>query len=115
MGRRRHTPEQIITALREAEVGLAGGKTVGMVSRELVPPKTSRGRRVVVLPAFNVQAVRTAQRRQRSASFSAASTLIRVSCSQPSSGVRWTYPTFTTATSGGSWRRRGSASGRRSR
>ena len=28
-------PEQIITALREAEVGLANGKTVGMVSREL--------------------------------------------------------------------------------
>ena len=27
--RRRHTPEQIITALREAEVGLANGKTVG--------------------------------------------------------------------------------------
>jgi transposase-like protein len=35
MGRRRHTPEQIITALREAEVGLANGKTVGMVSRKL--------------------------------------------------------------------------------
>ncbi len=35
MGRRRHPPEQIITALREAEVGLARGKTVGMVSREL--------------------------------------------------------------------------------
>ena len=35
MGRRRHTPEQIITALREAEVSLANGKTVGMVSREL--------------------------------------------------------------------------------
>ena len=35
MGRRRHTPEQIITALTEAEVGLANGKTVGMVSREL--------------------------------------------------------------------------------
>ena len=35
MGRRRHTPEQIITALREAEVGLANGETVGMVSREL--------------------------------------------------------------------------------
>ena len=35
MGRRRHTPEQIITALREAEVGLANGKTVGMVRREL--------------------------------------------------------------------------------
>ena len=33
--RRRHTPEQIITALREAEVGLANGKTVAMVSREL--------------------------------------------------------------------------------
>jgi hypothetical protein len=31
MSRRRHTPEQIITALREAEVGLANGKTVGMV------------------------------------------------------------------------------------
>ena len=34
MRRRRHTPEQIITALREAEVGLANGKTVGIVSRE---------------------------------------------------------------------------------
>ena len=33
MSRRRHTPEQIITALREAEVGLATGKTVGVVSR----------------------------------------------------------------------------------
>jgi transposase-like protein len=35
MSRRRHTAEQIITALREAELGLANGKTVGMVSREL--------------------------------------------------------------------------------
>ena len=35
MGRRRHMPEQIITALREAEVGLANGKTVGMVSQDL--------------------------------------------------------------------------------
>ena len=35
MSRRRHTPEQIITALREAEVGLANGKTVAMVRREL--------------------------------------------------------------------------------
>ncbi len=35
MSRRRHTPEQIITALREAEVSLANGKTVGVVSREL--------------------------------------------------------------------------------
>ena len=31
MSRRRHTPEQIITALREAEVGLANGKTVGWI------------------------------------------------------------------------------------
>ena len=35
MGRRRHTPEQIITVPREAEVGLASGKTAAMVSREL--------------------------------------------------------------------------------
>jgi putative transposase len=35
MGRRRHTPEQIITALREAEVGLANGETVAEVAREL--------------------------------------------------------------------------------
>ncbi len=35
MSRRRHTAEQIITALREAEVGVANGKTVGIVSREL--------------------------------------------------------------------------------
>jgi hypothetical protein len=37
MIRRRHTPEQIIRALRETEVGLANGKTVGMVSREPAP------------------------------------------------------------------------------
>ena len=30
-----HTPEQIITALREAEVGLARGKSVKLMSREL--------------------------------------------------------------------------------
>ena len=35
MGRKRHTPEQIITALRKAEVGLANGKTVGEVARQL--------------------------------------------------------------------------------
>ena len=35
MSRRRHTPEQMITALREAEVGLANGKTVALVSREV--------------------------------------------------------------------------------
>ena len=35
MGRRRHTPEQIITALREAEVGQASGKTVAEVTRDL--------------------------------------------------------------------------------
>ena len=35
MGRKRHTPEQIITALREAEVGLARGKSVKLINREL--------------------------------------------------------------------------------
>ena len=34
MGRKRHTLEQIITALREAEVGLARGKSVKLMSRE---------------------------------------------------------------------------------
>ena len=34
MGRKRHTPEQIITALREAEVGLGRGKSVKLISRE---------------------------------------------------------------------------------
>ena len=34
MGRKRHTPEQIITALQEAEVGLACGKSVKLISRE---------------------------------------------------------------------------------
>ena len=33
MGRKRHTLEQIITALREAEVGLARGKSVKLISR----------------------------------------------------------------------------------
>ena len=44
MSRRRHTAEQIITALREAEVGLANGKTVAMVARDL------GGQRADVLP-----------------------------------------------------------------
>ena len=35
MGRKRHTLDQIITALREAEVGLARGKSVKLISREL--------------------------------------------------------------------------------
>ena len=35
MGRKRHSPERIITALREAEVGLARGKSVKLISREL--------------------------------------------------------------------------------
>ena len=35
MGRKRPTPEQIITALREAEVGLARGKSVKLISREI--------------------------------------------------------------------------------
>ena len=35
MGRRHFKPEQIIHMLREAEIKLAGGKTIGEVSREL--------------------------------------------------------------------------------
>ena len=44
MIRRRHTPEQIIRALREAEVGLANGKTVGMVSRDPAAYRASSNR-----------------------------------------------------------------------
>jgi len=35
MGRKRYTPEQIIRMLREAEVGLSQGQTVGQVCRTL--------------------------------------------------------------------------------
>ena len=35
MARRRHTPEQIITGLREAEVALAQGQSVAQVSKRL--------------------------------------------------------------------------------
>ncbi len=35
MGRKRHTPEQIIRKLREAEVALAQGQTTAEVSRKL--------------------------------------------------------------------------------
>jgi putative transposase len=35
MSRKRFTPEQIIVKLREAEVGLAQGQTVGQVCRTL--------------------------------------------------------------------------------
>ncbi len=35
MARRRHTPEQIIRMLREAEVELAKGQTTGEVARKL--------------------------------------------------------------------------------
>ena len=35
MPRKRHTPEQIISKLREAEVGLADGQTVPEVCRTL--------------------------------------------------------------------------------
>ena len=44
MSRKRHTPEQIIRKLREAEVGLAKGQTAGDVVREL-------GKRQVI-PSF---------------------------------------------------------------
>ena len=42
MGRKRPTPEQIITALREAEVGLARGKSVKLISRVLGQPRTTQ-------------------------------------------------------------------------
>ena len=35
MKRRRHTPEQVIRKLREADRMLAGGKTIGEVCRQL--------------------------------------------------------------------------------
>ena len=35
MGRKKHSPEQIIRKLREAEVLLAQGETVGAVARQL--------------------------------------------------------------------------------
>ena len=35
MGRKRHTPEQIIRKLREAEVALAQGQTTAEVARKL--------------------------------------------------------------------------------
>ncbi len=35
MGRKRHTAEQIIAKLREAEVALAKGQTLGLVVRKL--------------------------------------------------------------------------------
>ena len=46
MGRKRHTPEQIITTLREAEVGLARGKSVKLISREHGGMKVSQARRL---------------------------------------------------------------------
>ena len=45
MGRKRHTPEQIITALREAEAGLARGKSVKLISREYGGMNVSQARR----------------------------------------------------------------------
>ena len=44
MGRKRHTPEQIITALREAEIGLARGKSVKLMSRVLGQLRTTQRR-----------------------------------------------------------------------
>ena len=49
MGRKRPTPEQIITALREAEVGLARGKSVKLMSREADEPG-ARHHRADVIP-----------------------------------------------------------------
>ena len=54
MGRKRHTPEQIITALREAEVGLARGKSVKLMSREYGRGlKVSQARRLKELEREN--------------------------------------------------------------
>ena len=53
MGRKRHTPEQIITALREAEVGLARGKSVKLMSREYGGMKVSQARRLKELEREN--------------------------------------------------------------
>ena len=47
MGRKRHTPEQIITALREAEVGLARGKSVKLMqpgASSMASPSRGPGR-----------------------------------------------------------------------
>ncbi len=35
MARKRHTPDEIISKLREAEIALAGGQSVGSASRQL--------------------------------------------------------------------------------
>ena len=53
MGRKRHTPEQIITALREAEVGLARSKSVKLMSREYGGMKVSQARRLKELEREN--------------------------------------------------------------
>ena len=53
MGRKRHTPEQIITALQEAEVGLARGKSVKLISREYGGMKVSQARRLKELEREN--------------------------------------------------------------
>ena len=43
MGRKRPTPERIITALREAEVGLARGKSVKLIREDARPSRPSTG------------------------------------------------------------------------
>ena len=53
MGRKRHTPEQIIPALREAEVGLARGKSMKLMSREYGGMKVSQARRLKELEREN--------------------------------------------------------------
>jgi len=55
MGRTKHTPEQVIGKLREAEVLLAQGVTVSQVSRQLgVTDQGLVKRRSQVLPASSV-------------------------------------------------------------
>ena len=52
MSRKRYTPEQIISMLREAEVALAQGQSIGQACRTL-----GRSRLLSLAPAFADQGV----------------------------------------------------------
>ena len=84
MGRKRHTPEQIITAVREAEVGLARGKSVKLISREL--GITSRTVRHVSVRCISP---RPACLRAR---FDSATLRFMAACKPPYSMRTWTSP-----------------------
>ena len=70
MSRKRHTPEQIIGKLREAEVGLASGHTVPEVCRTLGVaeqhdstggPHSAPGNRPPATPAFAIDGLQPDQ------------------------------------------------------